>query len=155
MPRPSWKEYFLNMLEPLSIRATCDRGKNACIITKNNRIISTGYVGAPAGLPSCEEAGHLIRKVEYENKLVKEHCVRTIHAEQNAILYAARYGVSIEQADLYSKMFPCRSCAMFIISAGITAVYTLYDYSTSTDAKELFALAKIKYEIIHKKQYLY
>jgi dCMP deaminase len=149
MNRPSWDEYFISILDAVAQRATCDRGKSACIITRDNRILSTGYVGSPAGFPSCSEVGHLLREVKYEDGSVKQHCVRTIHAEQNAIVYSARYGVSIEGANLYCTMVPCYSCAMLIIASGIKKVIAKNEYQSSKQTKEMFRLAGIELLVLN------
>ncbi|MDR2007831.1 MAG: cytidine/deoxycytidylate deaminase family protein [Alphaproteobacteria bacterium] len=150
MGRPTWDEYFLNILDAVALRASCDRGKSGCVITMDNRILSTGYVGAPAGLPSCDEVGHLLREVKYEYGEVKQHCVRTIHAEQNAIIYAARYGVSINGATLYCTMTPCPVCCMLIIASGIKRVVAKHDYQASADTKNMFASANIELTILNQ-----
>ena len=92
--RPSWDEYFLGLLPALARRATCSRGRSACVIVKNNRILCTGYVGAPPGQSHCDEVGHLIWQVTDEKGNLTEHCVRTVHAEANAIYQAARFGIA-------------------------------------------------------------
>ena len=94
--RPDWDRYFLDLCEAVARRATCDRGKCGCVIVKNKRIMTTGYVGAPARLPHCDEAGHDMRKVIDYNGNITQHCVRTLHAEQNAIIQAARFGIPLE-----------------------------------------------------------
>jgi dCMP deaminase len=94
--RPSWDEYFLEMVDMVGSRGTCDRGRSGAIIVKDKRILSTGYVGAPAGLPSCDEIGHEMHTVINEDGTESRHCIRTSHAEQNAINNAARIGVAIE-----------------------------------------------------------
>jgi dCMP deaminase len=83
--RPSWDKFFIEMLDTIAARSTCDRGKPACILVKDNHIISTGYAGSPPGLPHCDDAGHIIKTVTHEDGSQTEHCVRTVHAEQNAI----------------------------------------------------------------------
>ena len=147
--KPSWDEYFLEITKTVALRATCDRGKSGCVIVKDNRILSTGYVGAPAGLPSCDEVGHLIRKVTYEDGCTKEHCQRTIHAEANAILYAAKYGVAINGATLYCSMVPCQNCAMTIIACGIKKVVALNNYQAGSISIELFKNSNIELVIIN------
>ena len=149
MNRPTWDEYFISIVDAVSQRATCDRGKSACVITLDNRILSTGYVGAPAGLPSCSDVGHLLREVKYEDGSVKQHCVRTIHAEQNAIVYAERYGVSIAGATLYSTMVPCYSCAMLIIASGIKRVVAKNEYQSANQTKEMFSQAGIELLVLN------
>jgi dCMP deaminase len=142
--RPNWDRYFLDMCEAVAARATCDRGKCGSVIVKDKRIMTTGYVGAPAGLPHCDEAGHDLRKMINEEGQITQHCVRTLHAEQNAILQAARFGIPLEGATLYCKMTPCRTCAMMIINAGITRVVCEKRYHADKDTIEMFNQAKIE-----------
>ncbi len=145
MSRPSWDEYFLCEVMPaVAKRATCDRGRSAAIIVKEKRILTAGYVGAPPGLPHCDEAGHLMHEVADENGQVSKHCVRTLHAEENAIIQAARFGPPIDGATLYCKMVPCFRCGMAIIQAGIKRVVAFRDYHKSQKTKEDFAEAGIE-----------
>lgn len=141
--RDSWNEYFFTIVHAVGARATCDRGKCAAIVVKDRHILSTGYVGAPPGLPHCDDAGHLYRKVIHIDGTTKEHCVRTVHAEANALAQAAKFGASVADARLYSTMFPCFDCAKLIIAAGITQVYAEFDYPASADSKALFTAAGI------------
>lgn len=147
MSRPDWDRYFLDLCEAVSKRATCNRGRCGCVIVKDKRIMTTGYVGAPAGLPHCDEAGHDLRKVTDFNDNSTQHCVRTLHAEQNAILQAARFGIPLEGSTLFCKMTPCRTCAMMIINAGIKRVVCEKRYHADSDTIELFNQAGIKLEI--------
>lgn len=146
--RPSWDEYFQNLTEVVGTRGTCDRGRAGCIITKDKRILSTGYVGSPAGLPHCDEVGHEMHTVTNEDGIQSRHCIRTAHAEQNAINNAARIGVAIEGGTIYCKMIPCYKCAQSIINAGIVRVVALKDYHGSSGTKEIFKQAGIEYEIL-------
>lgn len=147
--RPDWERYFLDLCEAVARRATCDRGRSGCAIVKDKRIMTTGYVGAPAGLPHCDEVGHDMRKVFDNNGNVTQHCVRTLHAEQNAILQAARFGIPLEGATLFCKMTPCRTCAMMIINAGIKRVVCEKRYHADADTIELFKQARIELAIIN------
>jgi dCMP deaminase len=147
--RPDWDRYFLDMCEAVARRATCDRGKSGCVIVKDKRIMTTGYVGAPAGLPHCDEAGHDMRKVFDINGVVTQHCVRTLHAEQNAIIQAARFGIPLEGATLYCKMTPCRTCAMIIINAGIKRVVCEKRYHADADTIDMFKQAGIELSIMN------
>ena len=153
--RPSWDDYFMEILHALQKRATCDRGKTACIFTLNNQILVTGYVGSPPGFPHCDEAGHLFKKAMDEEGNVKLHCVRTIHAEQNAICQAAKRGVSLEGATVYVTMTPCRVCAMMLISIGIKRVVAEYKYHAGQETEEMFAEAGIQLEFIHNETMKY
>lgn len=146
--RPSWDEYFLQMAEMIGSRGTCDRGRAGAVITKDKRILSTGYVGSPVGLPHCDEVGHEMHTVKGEDGTESRHCIRTAHAEQNAINNAARIGIAIEGATIYCKMTPCYKCAQSIINSGIVRVVALKDYHGSNRSKEIFDKAGIKYEIL-------
>lgn len=102
-------------------RGTCDRGRSGAVVARGNQLLSIGYVGAPAGLPHCDEVGHLmITKII--NGKESQHCVRTTHAEINALLNASKNGVATDGATIYSKMEPCSDCANAIINAGIKRV---------------------------------
>jgi len=148
MVRPSWDEYFMELTRAVAQRATCDRGKSGAIIVKNKRVLCTGYVGSPPGMAHCDDAGHLMRDVVDEDGQITKHCVRTVHAELNAILQAAKFGISIEGATIYCKMVPCRNCAMAIISTGIKKVVAENDYHASQDTKEMFKEAGIELMIL-------
>ncbi len=146
--RPSWDEYFLQMVELIGARGTCDRGRSGCVLVKNKRILATGYVGAPVGLPSCDDVGHEMHTVTDEEGVTSRHCIRTSHAEQNAINNAARVGVSIEGGTVYCKMTPCYKCAQSIINSGIERVVCLADYHAGKRSKEILKKAKIKLEVL-------
>ncbi len=111
--RPSWDDYFMGITFQVAKRSTCDRARVGATIVKDRRILTTGYNGAPAGLPHCDEIGHL---------MIAGHCVRTLHAEQNAIIQAALHGVSVAGGTIYVTHQPCLTCAKMIINAGITRV---------------------------------
>lgn len=146
--RPDWDEYFLKITEEVSKRATCDRGKAGCLIVKDKRILATGYVGAPSGLPHCNEEGHMLRDVINPDGSVSKHCIRTIHAEQNAICQAARFGISLEGGTLYCKMEPCFTCAKMIVNIGIKRVVCNKRYHAGKHTRELLKKAGIKLEIL-------
>lgn len=147
--RPTWDEYFLEVMHALARRATCDRGRTACVIVKDKQIVVSGYVGSPPGLPHCDEVGHLMKKVVEEDGSIHEHCMRTIHAEQNAICQAAKRGVSIEGATIYCKLAPCRTCAMLLIASGIKRVVAEYKYHAGGEAEEMLKQAGITVEYVH------
>lgn len=142
--RPTWDEYFLKLVEVVGSRGTCDRGYSGSIIVKDKRILSTGYVGAPVGLPSCDDIGHEMHTVTQEDGTSSRHCIRTAHAELNAITNAARIGASINGATIYCQMVPCYTCAKTIINAGIEKVVALKDYHASSLSKNIFKQAKVK-----------
>ena len=147
--RPTWDEYFLEVVHALAKRATCDRGRTACVIVKDRQIVVSGYVGSPSGLPHCDEVGHLIKKVLNEDGTISEHCVRTIHAEQNAICQAARRGVALEGATLYCKLAPCRTCAMLLIAAGIKRIVAEYKYHAGSEAEKMLKQAGIQIDYVY------
>ncbi len=118
----SWDEYFMEVCRAVAKRATCDRGRSGCVIAKDNQILVTGYVGSPAGLPHCDEVGHLMRKALHLDGSITQHCVRTVHAEQNAICQAAKLGISLEGATLYCTHQPCSICAKIIVNSGIKRI---------------------------------
>lgn len=149
--RPSWDEYFVEVRRAISKRATCDRGRAGCVIAKDKYILVTGYVGSPLGLPHCDEVGHLLKDTIHEDGHKSTHCVRTVHAEMNAICQAAKRGVSIDGATVYVNMTPCRTCAMALINAGIKRVVCEKKYHAGKDAEEMFAAAGIKLEFLEEK----
>ncbi len=147
--RPSWDEYFLEVMHALAKRGTCNRGRNACVIVKDHQILVTGYVGAPSGLPHCDEVGHLMRATIHEDGSRTNHCVRTLHAEQNAVCQAARRGVSIEGATAYIRFESCWTCAMLFISCGIKRVVCEYKYHAGAEATKLMQSVGIQVDFVH------
>lgn len=145
--RPSWDEYFLGLMHEVSKRATCDRGRSGCIVVQEKRIVATGYVGSPPGLPHCDDAGHLMKKVVDEDGTIREHCMRTIHAEQNAIAQSAKHGTPLAGATLYCRMEPCRTCAMLIISVGIVRVVCERRYHAAQETRAMLEQAGVALEV--------
>jgi dCMP deaminase len=146
--RPTWDEYFMEIARTVSQRATCDRGRSGCVIARDKQILVTGYVGSPRGLPHCDEVGHLMKKMTHEDGRVSQHCVRTVHAEQNAICQAARLGIPLEGATLYCRMTPCRTCAMLIINCGIKRVVCERKYHDGRESEEMFLQAGLPIEYV-------
>lgn len=144
--RISWDEYFKEIRNVVSKRATCDRGRSGCVIEKDNKILSTGYVGSPIRLEHCDDVGHLLRDVIDEKGNISKHCIRTVHAEINAIINAAKTGTKIDGSTIYCSMTPCRNCAMAIINAGIKRVVCEKKYHEYKDAEEMFKKVGIKLE---------
>jgi dCMP deaminase len=114
MPRVSWDRYFMNLAVQAATRSTCPRKAVGAVIVRDKAVLATGYNGSLRGLPHCTEVGCLM-----ENG----HCVRTVHAEANAILQAARNGVRIEDADIYVTASPCWSCFKLIANAGLHRIF--------------------------------
>ena len=144
--RPTWDEYFMEIAHTVSKRATCDRGRSGCVIVKDKQILVTGYVGSPNGLPHCDDIGHQMKKMLHEDGTVSEHCVRTVHAEQNAICQAAKRGIALDGSTLYCRMTPCRVCAMLIINCGIKRVVCEKKYHAGAESEEMFATAGVRLE---------
>ncbi len=122
--RPSWDEYFMTLAVIASSRATCNRGRIGCVFVKENRVLSTGYNGSPAGQPHCIEPG--VGCLQDERGA---GCLRTVHAEQNAIAWAARHGIPLAGSTCYlSSYTPCLACANLLVQIGcVRVVYrTLY-----------------------------
>ncbi len=144
--RPSWDEYFMEIANTVSKRATCDRGRSGCVIVRDRQILVSGYVGSPIGMPHCDEVGHQFKKTIHEDGTETQHCVRTVHAEQNAICQAAKLGIALNGSTLYCRMTPCRVCAMLIINCGISRVVCEKKYHTGTESEEMFRIAGVKLE---------
>ena len=122
MERVSKHNYYLDIAQTVAERATCLRRMFGAIIVKNDTIISTGYNGAPAGLPTCMEKGECLRRKLNIASGTKHELCFAVHAEQNAIIQAARSGINVSGATLYCTHQPCVICAKIIINAGITRV---------------------------------
>jgi dCMP deaminase len=111
--RAAWDEYFMGIARQVSTRSTCDRKHVGAVIVRNKLILATGYNGSISGLDHCDEVGHLIEE---------GHCVRTVHAEANAIVQAARSGNSLEGAGIYVTASPCFNCFKLIANAGLRRI---------------------------------
>jgi dCMP deaminase len=146
--RPTWDEYFMEVADAVAKRATCDRGRTSCVIVRDRQILVTGYVGSPKGLPHCDEVGHLMKQVIHEDGHTSSHCLRTVHAEQNAICQAAKLGVPLNGSTLYCRMSPCRTCAMMIINCGIERVVCRNRYHAGQEAEDMFKQASVKIEFL-------
>lgn len=112
--RISWHEYFMNIAEQVATRSTCSRKHVGAVIVRDRTILSTGYNGSLRGAPHCDEVGH-----DIEN----DHCVRTVHAEANAVAQSAKHGIRIDQAEIYVTASPCLTCFKLIANCGITKIY--------------------------------
>lgn len=139
-------QFYFNIVDAVAKRATCNRGRSGAILVKDGRIISTGYVGSAQGAYHCDTVGHMYTIEVYGGNCIK-HCIRTVHAELNAILQAARYGPTTEGSVLYSTMFPCFACAQAIVNAGIIGVHSYYNYKRSIDSKLLFNSVNLPYSM--------
>lgn len=143
--RPSWDEYFMKLAQVVSERSTCLRRQVGAVIVKDKQILSTGYNGSPAGLKHCAEVGCLRQKLQIPSGERTEIC-RAVHAEQNALVQAAKHGVEIEGADIYTTTQPCVLCTKMIINAGIKRVVYTNPYPDAL-AQQLAEEAEL--ELIH------
>jgi dCMP deaminase len=132
--RLSKEQYFASLAEMVSQRATCSRLRVGCILVKEDRVIATGYNGSISKDDHCIEVGCLVKN---------NHCIRTIHAEINALLQCAKYGISTEGATAYVTHFPCLNCTKALIQAGIKEIRYLYNYRNDKFAQNLIKKAKI------------
>lgn len=126
--RPNWDEYFMEMAEVARKRSTCERRQVGAVIVKDNRILATGYNGAPKGLRHCSEVGCMRANLNIPSGERHELC-RGLHAEQNAIIQAAVFGVAIEGATIYTTLSPCILCAKMIINSGIKRLVMRDNYN--------------------------
>ena len=138
MKRPEWDEYFLKLAMLASERATCPRMHCGCVLVKSKNVITTGYNGSIPGDDHCDEVGCL---------MIDNHCVRTVHAEMNALIQAARRGHAVEGATAYITNMPCTTCSKALITAGIKRVVVFSDYH-DTLALQFFTKADVKIDRI-------
>ncbi|CAH2715466.1 tRNA-specific adenosine deaminase [Neobacillus rhizosphaerae] len=143
MTRISWDQYFMAQSHLLALRSTCTRLSVGATIVRDKRIIAGGYNGSIAGGDHCIEKGCYV---------IDNHCVRTIHAEINALLQCAKFGVPTSEAEVYVTHFPCLQCCKAIIQAGIKKVYYAVDYKNHPYAIELFEQANVKVEKVELKE---
>jgi len=148
--RPTWDEYFMEVARTIAKRATCDRGRSGCVIARDKQLLVTGYVGSPVGLTHCDDVGHLMKKVIHDDDSISQHCMRTVHAEQNAICQAAKLGVALDGATVYCKMTPCRTCAMLIINCGIKRVICEKKYHRGDESEQMFKDAGVSLEFFEE-----
>nr|WP_053367201.1 ComE operon protein 2 [Bacillus sp. FJAT-27245] len=137
MERISWDQYFMAQSHLLALRSTCTRLTVGATIVRDKRIIAGGYNGSIAGGEHCTDHGCYV---------IDHHCVRTIHAEMNALLQCAKFGVPTDGAEIYVTHFPCLQCSKALIQAGIKTVYYATDYKNHPYAVELFEKANVKTE---------
>lgn len=138
MERITWDQFFMAQSHLLALRSTCTRLAVGATIVRDRRIMAGGYNGSISGGEHCIDHGCYV---------VDNHCVRTVHAEMNALLQCAKYGITVGGADLYVTHFPCLPCTKSIIQAGISRLYYAQDYKNNDYAIEL--LNKAGVEIIH------
>jgi dCMP deaminase len=138
--RPDWDSYFMKIASAVSERSTCDRALVGCVLVLDKRILTTGFNGSPSGQAHCDEIGHL---------MVDGHCVRTIHAETNAIIQAALHGVSTRGATCYVTHQPCINCTKALINAGIVRI--VYGEAYRMDENAVAFLKAANIEVVQHK----
>lgn len=124
--RPDWDQYFLALARNASTRATCDRKHVGAVLVRDHRLLASGYNGSIAGAPHCDEVGHL---------LVDNHCVRTVHAEANAVTQAAKHGVNIDGSTCYTTASPCWPCFKLLANAGVKKIVYAEEYRMTDEVK--------------------
>lgn len=137
MERIAWHQYFMAQSQLLALRSTCTRLAVGATVVRDKRIIAGGYNGSIAGGDHCIDEGCYV---------IDNHCVRTIHAEMNALLQCSKFGVGTEDVDIYVTHFPCLQCCKALIQAGIKTVYYAKDYKNHPYAIELFEKAGVHVE---------
>ena len=123
-----WHEYFMNIAVQVSERGTCDRKRVGCILVKDKRILATGYNGSIVGSTHCDDEGHLMED---------GHCIRTVHAEINALAQCAKYGVSCDGSIAYCNTYPCWDCFKAMINAGVKQIYYKDSYAAKSKDRVL------------------
>lgn len=149
LKRPDWDQYFMAIARITSLRGSCDRLQVGAVLVADKRIIATGYNGAPSGLPTCIEVGHQL--VDMNGR---QSCVRTIHAEQNAIIQCSIVGTPVAGALMYTTARPCLECLKAIASAGVSGIVFAECYASarsgSTDLAQLAASVGISWRQLAK-----
>jgi dCMP deaminase len=146
--RPSWDEYFCEVVLTVGKRGNCDRGRSGAVIVVDRHIVATGYVGAPVGCATCDEIGHLMKTAYDERGGEHHHCTRTTHAEMNAVAQAAKKGTPIDGGTIYCKMTPCLDCTKLLINGGIKRVVALKRYHADHDSIEVLKEAGVVLDIV-------
>ncbi|WLD92147.1 ComE operon protein 2 [Alkalihalobacillus sp. AL-G] len=144
MDRISWNQYFMAQSTLLAMRSTCERLKVGATIVRDKRIIAGGYNGSISGGEHCLDEGCYV---------IDGHCVRTVHAEMNALLQCAKFGVATENAEIYVTHFPCLQCCKSIVQAGIKKVYYAKDYKNHPYAIQLFKQAGVQTELVRLEEH--
>jgi len=134
MKRVSVHQYFMDIADVVSRRATCDRKHVGCVLVKDKRIIATGYNGSMSGTSHCDDVDHLMED---------GHCIRTVHAEINALAQCAKYGVSCNGSTCYCNTYPCWECFKALVNAGVKSIY----YKDSYEAKAKDNVIKFSKEL--------
>lgn len=143
--RPSWDDYFMTIVKDVATRSTCRRRRVGAILVKDKRIIATGYNGGPSGLAHCLDIGCLREQLGIPSGQQHELC-RGVHAEQNAIIQAAKYGINISGATIYINTQPCVTCAKMLINAGIEEIVYANPYPDEL-SQQMLAETNVKLRV--------
>jgi dCMP deaminase len=143
MQRPAWDEYFMQIARLVASRSTCMRRQVGALLVHQKHVLATGYNGVPSGITHCDETGCLREQLQVPSGERHELC-RGLHAEQNAIIQAAKHGVNIAEATLYCTDSPCIICTKMLINAGIKQIVYLRGYPDRLSL-EMLAEAGLKY----------
>jgi len=139
----------MGVVESLRVRSSCDRGRTAALLVKDNRIIATGYAGSLPGFPHCDDEGHQMWKIIDDQGNESNHCFRTLHAEENLIIQAAKFGISVAGSTLVCMMTPCHQrCAPLIVGAEIVRVVAKRRYHADGPSIKMFEQAGIQLDIL-------
>lgn len=134
--RLSWQDYFMANAELISKRSTCNRAYVGAVLVKNNRIIATGYNGGVADTDNCDDVGH---------EMEDGHCIRTVHAEMNALIQCAKEGISANNTEIYATHFPCINCTKALLQAGVKKITYNTAYRIHPFAIELMTQKEVEY----------
>lgn len=147
--RPTWDEYFMEVASVVAKRATCLRRSVGAVVVKDKRILATGYNGAPSGLAHCAVVGCLRDKLGIPSGQRVEIC-RGLHAEQNALIQAAKYGIPLEGSTIYVTLEPCVTCAKMLVNAGIQRIVYEEQYVDQL-SRDILGEAKVQVERFHRR----
>lgn len=140
----NWDKYLMSFAEAAAKRGSCDRKQVGAVITQDQRVVATGYNGSISGLPHCDDVGH---------DMVDGHCVRTIHAEMNALTQAAKFGTAVDGATIYTTASPCWACFRVLANAGIREFVYLEPYRYDDDRERIDAVAGATGVVVRQLEY--
>lgn len=149
--RKTWDQYFVDIAHEVATRATCDRKHVGCVLVRDRSIIATGYNGSVPGAPHCDDVGHdIVTTVVNASASTISNCIRTVHAEVNAVAQAARGGRATEGATAYTNTFPCWPCFKVLAAAGITRIVYDAEYKIDPRVLELVSAGHMQIECVKK-----
>ena len=149
MSRPDWDSYFSKIASEVAKRSTCLRRQVGAVLVRDKRILTTGYNGAPSGLPHCAQVGCIREKLHIRSGEHHELC-RGLHAEMNTVIQAAIYGVSVANSTLYCAVLPCSLCAKILVNVGVKRIVAAGNYPDKL-SKEILSAARVEVVRLDKK----